>query len=462
MEKKFKLSLFIFRRDLRLQDNTGLIEALNNSEEVVCIFIFNPEQISKTNEYRSLNSMQFMKNSLFELDEQLSKYNSRLFMFYGKLEGVLLKLKNELNIQAIFFNQDYTPFAKKRDKKIFDFCQKENLECLSFQDALLKGPEYMVKDDGKPYTVFTPFYKKNSQKQIPTPRDNNFKNYYKNVIPFSLETFPKEFNECQNEKLKVQGGRIEAWKILKKKTTILKEYPAVRDVPSVDGTTTLSAHIKFGCVSVRELYEFFNLQFGEGNELVRQLFWRDFHYSIAYFFDYVFGRAFIKKYDDIVWENDENKFRAWKQGQTGFPIVDAGIRELNTTGYMHNRVRMIVASFLVKDLHIDWKWGEKYFATQLVDYDPVLNNGNWQWAASTGCDAQPYFRIFNPWLQQEKFDKHCHYIKNWVPELKSLEPKVIHNLYKPKPLTLEKYPKPIVVHKDEVEVTKNIFKNLVS
>lgn len=443
---------------MRLEDNTGLIEALKLSEEVIPIFIFNKRQISYDNEYRSLNSMQFLKKSLEELNENLEKYNSYLYMFYDRIDTVVKMLKDKFGVQAVFFNKDYTPFARARDKQIFDFCKNEGIFCDSFHDALLLNPNDTLKEDGKPYTIFTPFYKKNMLKELRGVEENNFTNYFKGVISMSIDSFPLEFDVCNNDMLRVKGGRREAFSLLDKNKDILSEYKEKRNFPSMDGTTSLSAHLKFGCISVRELNEFFKLNYGDENELTRQLFWRDFHYSICYFFPYVFGGSFTKKFDKITWENDKEKFDRWKNGKTGFPIVDAAMRELNTTGWMHNRVRMVVASFLVKDLHIDWRWGEKYFATKLVDYDPCLNNGNWQWSASTGCDAQPYFRIFNPFSQQLRFDEDCVYIKKWVSELKYENTKDIHKIAEEYPKRLEnKYPKVMVEHKVEAKIAKDVF-----
>jgi deoxyribodipyrimidine photo-lyase len=381
-------------------------------------------------------------------------------MFYDRIDNVILKLKNEFGIEAVFFNKDYTPFARKRDSQINLFCQKEKIECFSFHDALLLNPKNTKKDDGSPYTVFTPFYKKNMLNEIRISQENNYENYFGEKINFSLDKFPEEFDGCNNKNLNVNGGRVEAFEILSKKKDILAKYKDNRNFPDISGTTTLSAHLKFGCISPRELNEFLKENYGEENELSRQLFWRDFHYSVAYFFPYVFGGSFHKKYDRIIWENDIEKFERWKLGKTGYPIVDAAMRELNETGWMHNRVRMVVASFLVKDLHIDWRWGEKYFAQKLVDYDPCLNNGNWQWSASTGCDAQPYFRIFNPFSQQIRFDENCNYIKKWLPELKYENSKDLHKIAENYPKRLENnYPKVIVEHKTRAEIAKRMFAN---
>ncbi|MEZ5334801.1 MAG: deoxyribodipyrimidine photo-lyase [Methanolobus sp.] len=237
-------------------------------------------------------------------------------------------------------------------------------------------------------------------------------------------------------------------------------YDNERDYPSIKGTTGLSAHNKLGTISIREFYHYVRNELDEGHTLINELHWRDFFTHLAVAYPYVFNHAFKKKFDELSWLNDKELFDAWCNGKTGFPIVDAGMRELNTTGYMHNRVRMIVASFLVKDLHIEWKWGERYFASKLVDYDPCVNNGNWQWAASTGADSQPYFRIFNPWTQQKKFDPDCIYIKEWIPEFADISSKAIHSLEKSQQLPGVEYPQALINHKEEREKTLLMFKSV--
>jgi deoxyribodipyrimidine photo-lyase len=238
---------------------------------------------------------------------------------------------------------------------------------------------------------------------------------------------------------------------------VLKDYQVKRDIPSLDATSHLSSHHKFGTVSIREVYHAAVKHLGRDHTLVQELHWRDFFTHIAHHFPYVFGQSFDDRYEQLPWSQDQKRFKAWCDGLTGFPIVDAGMRQLNTTGFMHNRVRMITASFLVKDLHIDWKWGERYFASKLVDYDPAVNNGNWQWAASTGCDHQPYFRIFNPWLQQKRFDPECLYIKKWVEELKDVPVPVIHSWHE-EHVWKGAYLKPMVDHSKQAEAAKQMFK----
>lgn len=455
--KKHKKSLFIFRRDLRLEDNTALLAALRNSEEVVPAFIFDPRQI-KAHAYKSQFGLQFMLESLRDLDLALKEKSSQLYVFSGKPTDVIADLVKEEKIDSVYLNLDYTPFSIKRDRNIEGLCKKLNLGFYAYHDALLHPPGAVHKDDGKPYTVYTPFMKKAIQKPVVRPVKNRFENYSSKRIKSSSTAYLKNLIDPEYSG-EHKGGRI-VGKALAKNLGQFEKYIEQRDIPSLKGTTGLSPHFKFGTISVRETFYILEKKYGRGAPLIRQLFWRDFLTHIAYHFPHVFKGSFRPMYDKINWENDKGKFKKWCAGQTGFPIVDAGMRELNATGLMHNRVRMVVASFLVKDLHIDWRWGEKYFATKLVDYDPAVNNGNWQWAASTGCDAQPYFRIFNPWLQQKRFDPECIYIKKWLPELNDLPNKEIHKLFEGKSLFSSEYPEPIVVHKEKSAQAKLLFQEV--
>lgn len=451
---KFKKTLFIFHRDLRLEDNTGLIQALKLSEYVIPCFIFDPIQISDHNEYKSNNAVQFMIESIEDLEKQLAKQNSKLYLYNGDTQKIVTNIIESENIDAIFTNRDYTPFAINREETIKHICNKHSIAFEQFNDLLLTEPEDILTGNNDPYSIFTPFFKKASKKVNINVTKNDFKNYY---IKLKIANFDYKKLNKNNSKLWVNGGRTNSQKILKNLHKFDK-YKNERDYPAKN-TTNLAAHIKFGTSSIREIYKAIEEQLGYNHLLIQQLFWRDFFTHIAYNSPFVFGSAYKEKYNKLQWSYNNKKFQAWCNGQTGFPIVDAGMRQLNETGYMHNRVRMVVASFLVKDLHIDWRLGEKYFAQKLVDYDPAVNNGNWQWCASTGADSQPYFRIFNPWLQQKKFDPECEYIKKWVPELKNQEPKVIHKLYDLK-TTIKSYPKPIVDHSLESKLTKKQFKNV--
>lgn len=456
--KNYKKTLFIFRRDLRLDDNTGLAQAVAQSETVIPCFIFDPRQIDNSNNYKSDNAIQFMIESLIDLDGQLYKRNGKLYIFNNDAHKTVEQLIKHEKIDAVFCNKDYTPFSKQRDKQIESLCKKNNVHFEQFADALLNEPEKIKTKSGTPYAVFTPFYRYCAT-TFPVTSPTTLKDGIFHTAPISLEADSKEFHDIAkyNPLIKVQGGSITANKILNELSS-QRDYLAERDYPALDATTHLSAHLKFGTVSVRQTFHAIKKMLGGNHPLLRQLYWRDFFYHVAYNNPSVFGHAYHAKYDALEWDNNKKKFELWCQGNTGFPIVDAGMRELNTTGYMHNRVRMIVASFLVKDLHIDWRWGEKYFAQKLVDYDPAVNNGNWQWAASTGCDAQPYFRIFNPWLQQANFDPECAYIKLWIPELANVATKLIHNWYKSGGLPLYDYPRPIIDHSKESSLAKELYK----
>lgn len=453
--KKYKLSLFIFRRDLRLSDNTGLIKALDESEFVLPCFIFDPNQVTTSNKYKSDNAIQFMIESLEDLENQLEKRDAKLLLFYSKPDIIIGKLLKELAIQAIYVNRDYTPYSIERDKRIKEICNKNKVNFFSFSDLLLNEPEDIKNKQGKPYTIFTPFYKFSSQIPVREPQDNKFKNFYIKNLGFNQKNIYKKILKEKNPDIYVSGGRTNCSKILKNIKNF-SNYINTRDLPEFD-TTLFSAHLKFGTYSVREIFYKISQALGHKHPLLRQLYWRDFFTHIAFNFPHIFGRPFKLNYNNIEWSEDRKKFELWCNGKTGFPIVDAGMRQLNKTGFMHNRVRMIVGSFLVKDLHLNWLWGEKYFAQKLVDYDPSVNNGNWQWCASTGCDSQPYFRIFNPWLQQKKFDPECIYIKRYIPELKNVDPKIINTWYLSKK-EINGYPLPILDHSIQAEKAKKLFK----
>lgn len=456
IKKRYPLSLHIFRRDLRLHDNTALIAALQLSEAVIPCFIFDQRQL-KDNDYRSDNCIQFMLRSLQELNNELVKKRSKLYLFSGIAEQVVAKLLDQINIKAVFINRDYTPFSRERDQRIAAVCRKNSVDFQSYADALLHEPEEVMKPDNKPYIIFTHFIKKSQHLEVQPPRNNKYENYYQKKIMHEDQLVFRKLSQKSNPNLLVRGGRVEALQLLKKIKS-LRDYSNVRNYPALSGTTLLSAHNKFGTLSIREFYAQILTLFGNKHGLINELYWRDFFTHIAFHYPVVFRESFRQQYNHINWSHSKKHFLAWSEGLTGFPIVDAGMRELNTTGYMHNRVRMITASFLTKDLHIDWRDGEKYFAQKLVDYDPAVNNGNWQWVASTGCDAQPYFRIFNPWLQQQKFDPDCVYIKRWVPELAQLSSQTIHQLSKVKSKNIANYPCPIVDHSVESQKAKAMYK----
>jgi deoxyribodipyrimidine photo-lyase len=426
----------------------------------------------------------------------------------GKPEEIVEKLLKEVPIDAVFVNRDYTPFSTKRDNAIAEVCKNYGRAFVSCSDALLHEPEESTKDDGKPYTMFTPFWRKTRTFPVATPEALSAISFFHKPVACAWNKdlqslFPdlpgtpavaggrtaglhilkkiRDFREYEHTRdtlrlstthlsahLKfgtslfpdlpgtpaVAGGRTAGLHILKK-IRDFREYEHTRDTLRLS-TTHLSAHLKFGTVSIREAFHAIVLSLGHSHPLLRQLYWRDFFSHIAWHFPRVFGHAFQKQYDGISWNANPKALQLFMESCTGFPIIDAAMRELTQTGFMHNRARMIVASFFVKDLHRDWREGERIFARYLVDYDPCVNNGNWQWAASTGCDAQPYFRIFNPWLQQEKFDPDAAYIKQWMPELRDIEAKALHKWYA-KQDGFTKYPAPMLDHATESAAAKMMF-----
>jgi deoxyribodipyrimidine photo-lyase len=453
---QYSAALHVFRRDLRLNDNTALLFALKHAREVFPCFVLDKRQVEE-HPYRSPNGLQFMTGSLRDLNGELESRGSRLYLFRGIAEDVIESLVSSQGIDLVTMNRDYTPFSRKRDKAIQTLLEKRGVTCSFYGDALLNEPEAVHKNDLKPYTVFTPFRKKAQVIPVDTPVENRHKNYATKKLAGEVGTdvFEQMFPQ-KNPDILLRGGRSEGLDLIARMDS-LSDYEAQRDYPAQDCTSHLSAHNKFGTVSIREVYHRARALFGASHTLLSELYWRDFFTHIVYHFPRVVGGAFHEKYNALPWANREDHFEAWCSGSTGYPIVDAGMRELNTTGYMHNRVRMVAASFLVKDLHIDWRWGERYFAQKLIDYDPAVNNGNWQWAASTGCDAQPYFRIFNPWRQQQRFDPGCEYIKKWVPELGGLSAKDIHGLEKQKGFESVSYPHPIVHHRTASAAAESMF-----
>jgi deoxyribodipyrimidine photo-lyase len=455
LDKKYKKSLFIFRRDLRLHDNTALIEALKSSVKVIACFIFDPRQVGK-NPYRSNNAIQFMIESLIDLDQELRTRKSRLYFFQGIAENMVEKLVKSEAINAVFVNRDYTPFSRKRDNQLETMAKKRKIDFNSYSDLLLTEVGTLMTGKGTPYTVYSHFANKAASIPVKEPKKNIFRNFFAKKIKWEDANAIKEVlpKTELNDEIFIAGGRNKALKLLKQ-IRAFSNYDHERNLPEKEATTGLSAHNKFGTVSIREVYHTIAASLGPSHSLIRELYWRDFFAHVAFYFPHVFGHSFHKKYDHLNWDNNRIKFKAWRCGKTGFPIVDAGMRQLNVSGFMHNRVRMITASFLVKDLHIDWQWGEKYFAKTLIDYDPSVNNGNWQWAASTGCDAQPYFRIFNPWIQQKKFDPECAYIKKWVPELRAYDTRQIHALQKGN--SLKGYQLAIVKHTEAKHAAQSMF-----
>lgn len=457
MTKRYQRALFIHRRDLRVQDNTALNEAMTCSNEVLSCFIFDPVQVGTTNEYRSDRHVQFMIESLQDLAEQYKKVDGTLHTFTGKPKEVVAVLIADAKIDAVYVNADYTPYARTRDAAISAACEKNKIPFFAYHDLLLSGDPELVKTGmKKPFTVFTPYWRRTATIEVPKPvalRKGTFVTALAaHDYHTTLETFmPTPLPEPSAEK----GGRVVARAVLKEMADFSR-YAASHHMLTEE-TTRLSAHNKFGTVSIREVYHAMGAALGYQSALIRQLYWRDFYMAIVYFFPHVIGHSFDTKHEILYGKHDPVAFKKWQEGMTGIPVVDAGMRELLHTGYMHNRARLIVGSFLTKDLHEAWWHGEKHFAQHLVDYDISLNNGNWQWVGGTGVDPTPYFRIFNPWLQGKKFDPKAEYIKKWVPELRDATPAQIHAAAtKPLPESLG-YPEPMVDHTTEMRKVRALY-----
>lgn len=454
---QYQRALMIFRRDVRLEDNTALAAALRAAREVVACFIFDPRQAGP-HAYRSAHALQFMLASLCELGEEIARRGGQLYLWRGEAEAEVVAIARAAGAQAVFFNRDYTPFSRARDAALERACATAGIHVHSFDDALLHAPGRVMSAAGTPYTVFTAYFRKASTLKVPAPQGLPAGRFMRGGLAGAIADIPDEWRPPHNPRLRVRGGRREALAILAR-LAALQNYAQERDIPARP-TTGLSAHIKFGTVSLREVHAAVCAALGPAHVLIKELHWHDFFTHIGWHFPHVFGHAFHRRYDALSWSDSDEDFAAWCEGRTGFPIVDAGMRELNTTGFMHNRVRMIVASFLTKDLVQDWRRGERYFAQQLVDYDACVNNGNWQWSASTGCDAQPYFRIFNPWLQQKKFDPRAEYIVRWVPELAGLAPREIHDPRQAGARTRRGYPAPMCNHTEACARAKARFAGL--
>ena len=404
---KQSVNIFWFRRDLRLNDNAGLYHALKSENPVVPIFIFDKNILDELEDKHD-RRVEFIRAALEEMQEQLVKIDSTLEVYYGYPEDVYKKLIEKYKIEKVFTNHDYEPYAKERDDAINKMLQKENISMQTFKDQVIFEKDEVIKDDGKPYTIFTPYSKRwksiiNEFYLKAYPTKKYFKNFYKQAA--------KRIPSLVSMDFKIVDKPFPSKDLNKE---IITHYSKDRDFPGIHGTSKLGLHLRFGTISIRELAT----KAASLNEtFLKELIWRDFYQAILFHFPKVGkGKSFKAEYDFIEWKNNENEFEHWCNGTTGYPIVDAGMRELNETGFMHNRVRMIVASFLAKHLLIDWRWGEAYFAKKLLDYDLAANNGGWQWAAGSGCDAAPYFRIFNPYLQTKKFDPDLKYIRKWVPE----------------------------------------------
>ena len=408
-----KVSIFWFRRDLRLEDNIALYESISSKSNVLPIFIFDDNILNELpNDDPRVN---FIYQTLFDINLVLQKHNTSLLILKGKLEDVWDKLIQNYTIESVFINKDYEPYAIKRDQKLGEVLKANGIELHSFKDQVVFEESEVVKANGEPYTVFTPFKRKWLALYNPLTLKPKitFENFYQENYPFPK----KEDLGFKSSNIYVKDFNLNG----------VKTYAETRNFPILDSTSYLGPHLRFGTIGVRQIISKLDPNNGV---FLSELIWREFFMQILFHFPQVITGNFRPKYDGIKWLNKEEDFNKWCNGETGYPMVDAGMRQLNKTGYMHNRVRMVTAGFLCKHLLIDWRFGEAYFAKKLLDYELSSNNGNWQWAAGTGCDAAPYFRIFNPIEQLKKFDTSEGYINKWISEYGTAQ-----------------YPEPIVEHK---------------
>lgn len=417
--KETSIAVFWHRRDLRLHDNVGLSSALNSGYKVLPLFIFDTDILNKLNE-KSDARVAFIHSSLRAVYNEYAKYNSSILVTIGKPVKVFEELLSKFNIKAVYANNDYEPYAKKRDEEVKKVLDKASIAFFTYKDHVIFEKDEVLKADGKPYTVFTPYMRRWKERfnenGIGSPTNDP---KFSALVKTGKLDFPAlEETGFHKSKIAIPD------KVADLET--VRNYHKFRDIPSVKGTTRIGIHLRFGTLSTREMV-FLALKHNE--TWLNELIWREFFQMIIFHFPHTAEKSFKPAYDRIEWINDEKQFQAWCDGKTGFPIVDAGMRELLATGFMHNRVRMITASFLVKDLLVDWRWGEAWFAEKLLDFELASNVGNWQWVAGSGCDAAPYFRVFNPELQAKKYDPNGSYIRKWIPELNTPD-----------------YPKPIIDH----------------
>lgn len=447
---------FIFRRDLRLSDNTGLLTALRHSKKVVPIFIFDPQQADPTqNAYFSEHAFAFMVRSLRELHQTLRKKGARLFLCKGAHAQVVASLIKHDRIDAVYTNRDYTPFAIKRDLAIARVCAAHKVAFTGESDYPLSPIEHITTGNGTPYTVFTPFMRAAQRIPVPKVRKNQYSHYFKGTLATATVTLAA-YDHYHNPRMPVQGGRREGLRLLRR-NAYLANYAQTRNFPATAGTSQLSAHHKFGTISIRETYWRAQRTKQNSEAFIAELYWRDFYLHISCHFPHVFRRPFLRWGSTIAWKNNKTHFNAWCKGETGVPLVDAGMRQLNETGWMHNRVRMVAASYLTKNLLINWRWGERYFATKLVDYDPASNNGGWQWSASVGADPRP-LRIFNPYTQAQKYDPKARYIKRWVPELAAVPAGKLTDATTTDFSSEADYPAPLIDQKESYHRAQKAYK----
>jgi len=456
--------LFVFHRDFRISDNVALNNAGVVCNKLYTCFIFTPEQVTN-NKYKSDNSVQFMIESLNDLAVDIKKNSGELLCFYGAQTIILKQLIEELKITHLFFNDDYSPYAIQRDNEAKQLCNKLQIECQTYPDYYLYEPGTVLVESSKnAYKKYTPFYNAVLNNRVSKPINvtsfpfstSSKKLKYKITLRDAMKQFVKV-----NDNILVRGGRVHAQEKLENALLKQRDYESTRDFFTTK-TTHLSAYIKFGCVSIREVYHAFKKKFGLNHGLIRELIWREFFAHVLYCYPEVVGKSYQTKFRSLNWSQNKTNIEKWKTGMTGYPLVDACMREMNTTGYMHNRGRMTTASFLIKTLLIDWRVGEQYFAQQLTDYDIASNNGNWQGISGTGVDMKPYFRDMNPWIQSYKFDINAEYIKKWVPELEKVDASDIHNWNETYNNTKYKdvnYPKPIVDYSKQKEKMLEMYKS---
>ena len=431
-----KVNIFWFRRDLRLDDNKGFYEALRGDHSVLPIFIFDSEILDKLPKDDA--RVTFIHDTLQDMRQTLQDdYGSSIAMFHGTPLEIYKQLIEDYDIDTVYTNHDYEPYAKERDDSIKDFLKANNIEFRTYKDQVIFEKDEVVKKDGEPYVVYTPYMRTWKEKFKTIDLEIFYTNSYLNNLIEHSRLPNLSLSDIGFEK---SNQDIAPYEVT---PTLIQEYEATRNFPSKDATSRLGPHLRFGTVSVRKMMK---KAIAEKNEIFwQELIWREFFMQTLWHFPLTKDRAFKSKYDRIEWRNNEDEFKLWCEGKTGYPLVDAGMRELNETGFMHNRVRMLVGSFLCKHLLIDWRWGEAYFAEKLHDYEMASNVGNWQWVAGSGVDAAPYFRIFNPTSQIQKFDKEHNYIKKWVPDYQELT-----------------YPQPIVEHKFARERCLKVYKSALN
>ncbi len=432
---KEQITIFWFRRDLRLNDNIGLYQALKNGYPVLPLFIFDTSILSDLDD-KTDKRVDFIYRELKAIHENLIQAGSSLLVKYGKPLQVWKEILEEFQVGEVYTNRDYEPYAKARDENIRKLLDSQNIPFKTYKDQVIFEKKEVLKDNNQPYVVFTPY----KNRWLDTLSESNLasvkvKDYFNNF----MKTSPIQFPKIEEIGFRQSDFHFPSKEINKE---IIQNYHKTRDYPATDGTSRLGIHLRFGTISIRKLA---GIAQNLNQTFLSELVWREFYMMILWHFPHVVDQPFKPKYAKISWRNNKQEFERWCEGTTGYPMVDAGMRELNQTGYVHNRVRMITASFLTKHLLTDWRWGERYFAKKLLDYELASNNGNWQWAAGCGCDAAPYFRIFNPTTQIKKFDPEHQYIKKWNPELES-----------------DDYPAPIVEHKFARERALEVFKNSLS